>query len=171
MVTQFVVCHSTCLFFTPSLPSHSIPLFCSTTRLCWHLHSSVGEKKTSAFFPWLLCCFWLISLPTLCPVSSLHQWNIEESTEHVSNPHVCCWVLLQGKLFSFLQFGGACVFGLWVVCGCVLISVQGVWLESTLCEPSGKIITAARNVCPNVFFCVFVFARVCLCVWERVSVI
>lgn len=55
----FVLCHSTCLhlfFFSPPLPSHSLPLVfffsLSTAWLCWHLHSSVFvRKKDERFFP------------------------------------------------------------------------------------------------------------------------
>lgn len=83
-----------------------------------YIHLSPSEKKTSSFFP---CCVvsdsFLSPSCVLCLLS--HQWNIEESTEHVSNPHVCCWVVLQGRLFSPLQFGGA-------VCSCV-------WIMSRAC--------------------------------------
>lgn len=103
------------LFFTPSLPSPSLrvffffscmPLLTPTFICLW------AKKRQELFFP--ACC--VVSDSFLSPPCVLcllsHQWNIEESTEHVSNPHVCCWVVLQGKLFSPLQFGGA-------VCACV----------------------------------------------------
>uniref|UniRef100_A0AAQ4NUW7 Receptor-type tyrosine-protein phosphatase F n=1 Tax=Gasterosteus aculeatus aculeatus TaxID=481459 RepID=A0AAQ4NUW7_GASAC len=51
------------------------------------------------------------------------QWNIEESTEHVSNPHVCCWVGLQGRLFSPRAIWGCCV--------CLEAIIGGLHSETT----------------------------------------
>lgn len=126
LATLFILCHSTCLhsfFQTPSRPSLSLPLCVfSSACLCWHLHSSVFErKKDERFFslPVVFVSDSFLSPPcVLCLLS--HQWNIEESTEHVSNPHVCCWVCLAGQALLPSAVWGCCV------CLCV-------WVITNLC--------------------------------------
>lgn len=121
--------------FTSITLSPSVCFFFPAAWLCWHLHSSVSEwKKDKRFFS---CCVvsdsFLSPSCVLCLLS--HQWNIEESTEHVSNPHVCCWVVLQGRLFSPLQFGGAVCSCVWIMsCACLCVCVC-LFLVSRACNP------------------------------------
>ncbi len=104
-----------CFFYSFSSVTLSPPVFFFLLHdsVDTYIHLSLSEKKTSAFFPLpvVLSDSFLSPPCVLCLLS--HQWNIEESTEHVSKPRVCCWVVLQGRLFSHLQFGGA-------VCACGL---------------------------------------------------
>lgn len=155
-------------FFISCLPSLSPSLFfvyCMTlltpTFIC------LGVKKRLALF-FHACC--VVSDSFLSPPCVLcllsHQWNIDESTEHVSKPHVCCWVVLQGRLISPLQFWGCCVC-LWImscVSVCVFISVcavlviHSVWM---LMKDHNPIITTARGVCLN-DSCFFMFMYMCM---------
>lgn len=135
--TQLVFIYSFVVLLFPShpLPPFFLPFFLLTAWLFWHLHSSVFvRKKDERFFsrPVVFVSDSFLS-PSCVPCLLSHQWNIEESTEHVSNPHVCCWVVLQGRLLSPLQFGGAvCVlvdFWVWecvyaCVCVCFFLRVQ-----------------------------------------------
>lgn len=94
--TQLVFIYS---FFSSSSithpPSCVFFFFWSTAWLLTLTFICLCVKKRQALF-FLACCVVsdsFFSPPcVLCLLS--HQWNIEESTEHVSNPHVCCWVVL-----------------------------------------------------------------------------
>lgn len=122
------MCLSTCLYapssfhHTPSLV-FSFAQLLTPTFICLY----VGKKRRALFFPHALCCLWLICpRPVSCVLLS-HQWNIDESTEHVSNPHVWSWGVLQGRFLFPLRVGVAvCVlvdFELYMcVCVCVFIS-------------------------------------------------
>lgn len=139
--TQLVFIYSFVVLLFPSHPlpffSFFSPLFLLTAWHFWHLHSSVFVRKKRRALFFQACCVVSDSFlsPSCVPCLLSHQWNIEESTEHVSNPHVCCWVVLQGRLLSPLRFGGAvCACGLWVweyVCVCVY------FCACSACNPLG----------------------------------
>lgn len=115
------------LFFL-LLPSHSLPILSlarllTPTFICLY----VGKKDKHFFFSRIVLSLTHLSPPcVLCLLS--HQWNIDESTEHVSNPHVWCWGVLQGRFLFPLRVGVAvcvcvciCACGLWVICVCVCV--------------------------------------------------
>lgn len=122
--TQLVFIYS---FFFLHLFHHSpslscfFPLVYCMTLLTPTFICLCAKKRRALFFP--ACC--VVSDSFLSPPCVLcllsHQWNIEESTEHVSNPHVCCWVVLQGRLLYPLQFGG--VFVDYELCVCLFLCV------------------------------------------------
>lgn len=127
------------LFFL-LLPSHSLPVvfFCTTVDTYIHLYLCGGKKRQVLFFP---SCV-VLSLTHLSPPRVLcllsHQWNIDESTEHVSNPHVWCWGVLQGRLLFPLQVGVAvCACGLWVIRVCLFL-IHFVWISMTDPNPISK---------------------------------
>lgn len=94
------------LHSSPSLPSRfsSLPPFFYLFVYCMILLTPTFiclcvKKRQALFFPSppvVFACDSFLSPPcVLCLLS--HQWNIEESTEHVSSSHVCRWVVLQGR--------------------------------------------------------------------------
>lgn len=133
------------LFFL-LLSSHSLPVvfFCTTVDTYIHLYLC-GKKKTSGFFfpsRVVLPLTHLSPLHVLCLLS--HQWHIDESTEHVSNPHVWCWGVLQGKLLFPLQVGVAvCACGLWVLRVCLFL-IHLVWISMT--DPNPNQIHSKKRV-------------------------
>lgn len=171
LATQLVLCHSTCLhffFFTPSLPSHSLPLFFfSTAWLCWHLHSSVFErKKDKRFFslPVVLSLTHFSPRPVSCvfsPISGIlrsppSMWvtlmcaaglSCRASSSPLRNLGVLCVLVCLDYELCVRVF----------ISVCAMPVIHSVWFPV---KDHNPIITTARDVCPNVSW--FLYSCVCV---------
>lgn len=100
---------------------------------CWHLRSSVfmWEKKTSSFFPHVLCCLWLIfPRPVSCvfsPISGILTSPPSMWVTHMCDAGVSCRAGSRSL----------CELGLLCVCVCVLVDLD-LCACVFICNPLGR---------------------------------